>query len=282
MREVYFVILTWNSEKVIGNCMDSILVFQNMIAHIYIVDNGSSDGTLNVIAQRKNGIKHTISVIRLEKNLGTTISRNLALKEILKIAESDSYICILDSDTRVNEDAIHTLIDELEKDPQNGVVGPQMYGADGSLQVTGRNIPTLPEKLQNVLSDRNLDKEIKQLQKKGKQSYPVGYLLSACWMMKASLFERTGLLDENIFYAPEDAEFCIRVWKSGFRVIYCPEAKIFHDWQRISRKKILSKHNYEHIKGLLYMFRKHRYCFSENKIKQLFFVIEEQRKGPIT
>ena len=44
---------------------------------------------------------------------------------------------------------------------------------------------------------------------------PVGYLMSACWMMRPTLFDEVGLLDENIFYAPEDVEFCIRVWKKN-------------------------------------------------------------------
>ncbi len=271
MRKVYFVILTWNSEKVIGDCIHSILAFQSVIAHIYVVDNGSTDGTLKFVKKQENKRGHTISVIQLEKNLGTTISRNIALKEILNIAEKDSYICILDSDTKVDEDAVHILIDELESNSQNGVVGPRMYGADGTWRVQERNLQTLQQNLQNVLSNRNLSEQAKQVYEAGDSSYPVGYLLSACWMMRASLFREIGLLDEKIFYAPEDAEFCIRIWKNGFRVVYCPKAKILHHWQRLSRKKIWSKHNYEHIKGLLHLFRKYRYCFLRSKMEQLIF-----------
>ena len=74
-----------------------------------------------------------------------------------------------------------------------------------------------------------------------------------------------GYLDENIFYAPEDVDYCIRTWQAGLRVMYCYDADILHHWQRLSRKQLISKHNWEHIKGLLYMFSKHRYVFSAKK-----------------
>lgn len=265
MDKVHFVVLTWNSEKVIGSCIDSLLSFQDLIVDIRIVDNGSTDGTLKILEQKEilSNKQHAFSVIALEKNVGTTISRNMAIREILKVAQAEDYVCILDSDTQVREEAIKILIHELKSDPQNGVIGPQMFGTDGKVQLSGRDIPTIKEKFLNILSDRNLQKQSASIQEGGTR--PVGYLLSACWLMKVSLFGQVGLLDERIFYAPEDAEFCIRVWKKGLRVIYCPAAKILHHWQRISRRKIFSRHNYEHIKGLVYMFVKHRYCFTSRK-----------------
>ena len=89
----------------------------------------------------------------------------------------------------------------------------------------------------------------------------VGYLLSACWVMRTEIFEKVGLFDEKIFYAPEDVEFCIRCLKAEYNNLYCYDADIVHEWQRLSRKKMFSKHNFEHIKGLFYMFAKHRYLF---------------------
>lgn len=277
MKTIHFVILTWNSEKVIGRCLDSLLAFQQIESIIYIVDNGSTDQTMGVIEEKKksHNLIHNISVIPLEKNIGTTKSRNIALRKILTVAKERDYICILDSDTEINENAMMTLICELEKDPRNGMIGPQMYGTNGELQLSARNIPTIREKILNVVSDRNLQKQQEKMQERNQKyenfAYPVGYLLSACWLMRPSLLEKIGLLDEKIFYAPEDAEFCIRVWENGQKVLYCPTAKILHHWQRLSRKKLFSKHNIEHIKGLLYMFGKHRYCFSARKIQKLMF-----------
>ncbi len=277
MKTIHFVILTWNSEKLIGRCLDSLLAFQQIRSIIYVVDNGSTDQTRKVIEEKKKNHDsiHSISIIPLEKNVGTTKSRNIALRGILTAAKEEDYICVLDSDTEVSENAIMTLIQELEKDPRNGIIGPQMFGANGELQLSARDAPTIKEKFLNVVSDQNLQRQQQEMQKQNKKSketaYPVGYLLSACWLMRPSLLEKIGLLDERIFYAPEDAEFCIRAWKNGQRVLYCPAAKILHHWQRLSKKKLISKHNFEHLKGLAYLFIKHRYCFSAAKIKALMF-----------
>ena len=99
-------------------------------------------------------------------------------------------------------------------------------------------------------------------------SYPVDYLMSACWLLRPEVFESAGLLDEKIFYAPEDAEFCIRVWKAGYQVAYCPTVSIIHEWQRLSKKKLISRINWEHMKGLTYMFWKHRYFLNAEKLRQ--------------
>ena len=86
-------------------------------------------------------------------------------------------------------------------------------------------------------------------------------------MFRRDLPESIGLLDEKIFYSPEDVEYCVRAWKKGLRVIYCPEAHIIHATQRISKKKLISKHNWEHLKGLIYFFGKYSLFWNSDKIK---------------
>ena len=60
----------------------------------------------------------------------------------------------------------------------------------------------------------------------------VDYLISACWLFTREVYEKVGPLDEQIFYAPEDVDFCIRVWKAGFKIGYVPEYKMVHDFER--------------------------------------------------
>ena len=145
-----------------------------------------------------------------------------------------------------------------------------MHSVDGTYQDSGRNTPTLSEKIYKVLPVKRLQSKALALQKaipsQGKGTVRVGYLMSACWMMKADTIRKLGLLDENIFYAPEDADYCMTCWDKGMEVRYCYDADILHHWQRLSRKKLFSKHNYEHIKGLIYLFRKHGHVFSPYKI----------------
>jgi GT2 family glycosyltransferase len=64
-------------------------------------------------------------------------------------------------------------------------------------------------------------------------------------------FDRAGVLDERIFYAPEDVEFCARCWRHGLKVWYYPAVEIVHNCQRITSKKPLSMLGLSHMKGLV-------------------------------
>ncbi|MBQ6509276.1 MAG: glycosyltransferase family 2 protein [Flexilinea sp.] len=268
MVRISFVILTWNSEKVITACLESIAAMQLPGTEVILVDNGSSDGTrqkIEAFVSDHSGIP--VRTVWLEKNYGTTISRNLGVKQADKDAE---YICILDSDTVINRDAVTELTDRLCDDPKNAIAGPSMVNLAGEEQVTAKKIPTAMLKICKAFPLRSVQKIGERKEKydfsENASAYPVGYLISACWMIKKGLMDKIGPLDEKIFYSPEDVEYCVRAWTKGYRVIYCPNAGIIHATQRISKKKLLSRHNWEHVKGLCYFFSKYGLFFSSAKI----------------
>ena len=271
MKTVGFVIITWNSQEVINNCLQSILKLnsEKIVPYIVVIDNGSTDNTLVIIRDAFSNRKdvHT-KLISLDYNTGTTYSRNLG---IINLQEHKvEYICILDSDTEINAAAIESMVEVLDTNPQCGIVGPRMHDRNRVYQESGRQIPTLTEKLLKVIPIKSVQEKGNRMQSIIKENgfgcVEVGYLMSACWVMRNSLIEKIGMLDEKIFYAPEDVDYCIRCWKVGYSVLYCYDADILHEWQRLSRKKLLSKHNYEHLKGLAYMFSKHKYIFNSDKI----------------
>lgn len=74
------------------------------------------------------------------------------------------------------------------------------------------------------------------------------------------------MLDEYIFYGTEDIGFCLRIWQAGYKVVYNPEAIIIHDEQGITKRKLLSRISWEHTKGLVYFFWKHKYLFSKKTL----------------
>lgn len=258
MKSLGFVILTWNSDKYIAKCLDSILALSKVKCYISIVDNGSQDDCCSIL--KKYSEEHdNIIVNYLDKNYGTTKSRNIGLKELNDV----DYICILDSDTEiVDESGFMDVLAFLDDHPQCGIVGPKLVNAKGVLQYSGRNIPTTKEKMYKVLPFKSFRKKAESLEHVNYDEeddfFPVGYLMSACWIMRRDAYDQIGLLDEHIFYAPEDVEYCLRSWSLGLKVIYYKNCTVLHHWQRISRKKFFSKHNYEHIKGLKYLKRKYK------------------------
>ena len=91
------IILTWNSKEYIKKCLDSLmsdLQNFNLTHEIFVVDNGSQDGTKRILDDYSN--RGQINLIALESNMGTTYSRNLAIKKA-----SGEFVLILDSDTEI-------------------------------------------------------------------------------------------------------------------------------------------------------------------------------------
>ena len=268
MDKIAFVILTWNSEKVIGACLDSIFKLQDQKYEIITVDNGSMDRTIGIIDDFMAAHPEIeVKKICLEKNYGTTVSRNLGIEQI---SDDVNFVCVLDSDTIINQEAVNELISVLNENTQNAIAGPHMVNLDGVEQVTAKRIPTVWLKLCKAFPLRSIQQIGERNERydfsDGQRSYPVGYLISACWMIKRELVEKLGPLDEKIFYSPEDVEYCVRAWEKGMRVVYCPNAHIIHATQRISKKRLISKHNWEHLKGLTYFFGKYGLFFSSDKI----------------
>lgn len=261
-----FVILTWNSALYIKNCLDSILDFRQIECKIAVCDNGSTDGTVDLLKAYENNER--VFVTYLKENLGTTKSRNIALKNVLDC----DLICVLDSDTVLSDyDGFLKMCHFLCSHEDIGIIGPQLVGKDGTLQHSGRNIPSFKEKILKASGIKSFNQEAETLESVDyslvkKDAMAVGYLMSACWLFKRDLIDKIGYLDEKIFYAPEDVEYCLRCWKYNLKVVYFKKCSILHYWQRISKKKKISKHNLEHIKGLLYIKRKYNLKAIQKKV----------------
>ena len=146
-----------------------------------------------------------------------------------------------------------------------------MVNSAGEEQLSGRNLPTVSLKLRKAcpfgnVAERAAAEEIPSTPVvDGLQD--VGYLLSACWLMPRESLDAVGLFDEKIFYAPEDVEWCHRCHDAGLRVSLCHRANIIHEYQRISHKRLVSRMNLEHIRGLLYYFRKYHYLFRQPRFE---------------
>ncbi len=257
------VILTWNSEKLLRRCLSSICKNTALESYeIIIIDNNSVDGTRDFLKSLNSDKFYR--VIFNNQNKGVAPARNQGIK----IAKG-KYILILDVDTIVTQNAIDTLVQYLDGNQNCGLVAAKLTDINNNLQYTCRLFPTIVSKFLRRTpfrwSQKLLDKE--EMREWDHSSIKeVDYVIGACQLVRASVFEKIGLLDENIFYGPEDVDFCLRVWQAGYKVVYNPEAIIIHDEQRITKRKLLSKVSWEHAKGLVYFFWKHKYLFSRKSL----------------
>jgi len=261
------IILTWNSRGHVGRCLDTLeRTAAGMPVEVFVVDNGSTDGTADIVAARSPATRFAaFHLIRLATNRGTTWSRNLAIRQ-----SRGRYLLVLDADAEVLPGAVETLVGEVRDQARVGIVGPRLLGPDGSTQPGCKRFPTLRTKILKVLPGAQPqglardDELYAQALYEGDAVRDVDYCISAAWLVNVAAVREVGLLDEQIFYAPEDVDYCLRMWQQGWRVRYHPGARVIHHTQRASYRSV--RMMLLHAWGLVHHFRKHRYLWSRESL----------------
>ena len=246
------ILLTWNSAAYVERCLRSVLAdldASGLNFELIVVDNGSADGTLATLTRLA---RPELRVIPLGHNTGTTFSRNIGLR----MARGE-YIAVLDSDIEIHRPGTFAqVLAFLRAHPDVGLAAPQLNFPSGRYQNATDIFPTLTHKTRRFLALRAMEEE--EGRRAGSEApQDVDYAVSAFWMLPRSVLGGVGLLDEKIFYAPEDVDYCLRVALAGLRVVYLPAVVATHHAQEISRRKLLSRSFREHVKGLVYFWRKH-------------------------
>lgn len=262
---ISFIILTWNSENYIGTCLDSLSTSLGCEANkneVIIVDNGSSDNTLDILDSLKKRVPFVLKVISLDKNMGTTFPRNLAIKQA-----RGQYLCVMDSDVEIFQGVLEKLISNMDSNPSVGLSVPKLMYPSGNLQKSTDAFPTILRKVYRYFFLKQIENRENQESEKTIPEY-IDYAISALWLLRRETIDQVGLLDENIFYSPEDVDYCLRLWKKGLKILYDPTVSAVHHTQEISRGFKINAAFIHHIKGLGYYFLKHRYLFNRPRFNR--------------
>lgn len=250
--QLSIVILTWDSRELLADCLAALPpATVGLDTEIIIVDNGSRDGTAAFLAQHPECV-----VIRNRRNRGVAPARNQGLR-----AARGDFVALLDVDTVPEPEAFRRLLERLEAADDVGVVGPRLVGADGSLQYSCRRFPTAVDKILRRLPERwgrAIARDVELRWWDHASVRRVDYVIGACQVIRASALQQVGLLDERIFYGPEDVDLCLRMYRGGWGVEYVPQATVAHLERRVTRR-LLSVLTARHVHGLGYFFWKHRY-----------------------
>lgn len=273
-KTISCIILTWNSSAYIEKCFDSVfkeLDQSGMDYEILVIDNGSTDETLDFLA---HVARPELTVVPLGHNTGTTFSRNIGLR-----MACGKYIAIMDSDIEITKpNTFSRLVHYLDQNSDVGIVAPQLRFPSGRFQKTVDIFPTLTHKIHRFLKLRAIEESEASCLKTSSDNRDVDYAVSAFWLMPQEVVRELGMLDENIFYAPEDVDYCLRCWLSGYRVVYMPAITATHHAQEISRRSILSRSFREHLKGLAYLYWKYKFVFRLNVVYERIGVARDEKR----
>jgi hypothetical protein len=260
MVKASVIILTWNSQGVIEGCLSSLE--KGLTAYpfeVIVVDNGSRDDTLAILRHQYPWVR----LMRNRTNRGVAPARNQGLR-----SARGEYLIILDDDTVVQPDALDRLIAYMETHCEVGLCGPQLTNFEGRYHLSCRLFPTLSYKFVRRLPfefARSMTRAVEMADWDHATIREVDYMIGACQVIRSSALAEVGLLDEHIFYGPEDVDFCLRLHQSGWHVVYNPEAVVMHRERRVTRS-LFSFLGYQHMRGLVYYFWKHGYWFSRRRL----------------
>ena len=243
------ILITYNGLGFLTRCLASLHDFiDNPSCEVIIIDNYSTDGTLNFLRENYPQLKLIVN----SENRGVAAARNQGIK----VAKGEKLL-LLDNDTEATSSAINAMSDYLDSHPDVGLCSCQLVDKEGIPQDSCKPYPGLMIKLRNVLGIGNKTK----YQPNEEGVIEPLYVIGACQMFGKNVAEKVGLLDEHIFYGPEDADWCIRIKKAGYHIHCLNNYTIIHDYRRSTKKRPFSRLGRMHIKALLYFYWKHKRLF---------------------
>lgn len=260
---ISIIIVNWNGWEDTIECLESLFQIDYPCYQIVVVDNGSQDSSIQRIRDYLNGqinikspfiknhtnffprqmkeysldeiegggstvkkdsldVQGQIFLLKCPENYGFAEGNNIGIKFSLENLSPD-YVLLLNNDTFVESDFLEKLVEIAENYQRIGVVGPKVcyyhqphiINSAGVIMdwYSGTGCNQGINKVDSGLFDVTLDFDA---------------LIGVCLLIRASLFEKVGYLDEKFFLLLEETDFCLRVKKNNFRVVFHPKSKVYH------------------------------------------------------
>lgn len=215
--KVAVVVLNWNGWRDSVECGNSLLQLSYARSTIIVVDNGSTDGSVERLRAALPGV----DLIETGRNLGFAGGNNVGIRRALE--RGAEFVLLLNNDTTVAPDLLEALLAGQRAQPSAGVLGPKTYyhGDPGRLWYAGGYW----DDARQCFGQRGEgEPDCGQYDTPGETDFVVG---SAMFVPRA-VFERVGLLREDYFLNYEEIDFCTRVRAAGYTLGYVPAARVWH------------------------------------------------------
>ncbi len=214
---VYIIVLTWNGKNDTFECLQSLdeVTYPNF--KVLVVDNASTDGTVNAIRTSFPGIEVVVN----QTNLRFAGGNNVGIRRALE--HGAEYVMLLNNDTIVERDFLTPLVNAAEHDTRVGMVGPKIYFYVNRQQLwyAGGTIEWWKGWISHV---GVREKDMGQYD----TTCETDFITGCCVLVKREVIQKIGMLDEAYFLYGEDADWCIRTSQAGYKLLFVPSAKIWH------------------------------------------------------
>jgi len=250
------IIVNYNAGETLLRCINAVLK-SNVPTRVTIVDNASSDGSAETV-RSLFGNRREVQIMLNEKNLGFAPAMNLAARR----SDAD-WILMLNPDCIVEPETISRLQHALESDEQAALAGPAVLDENGSIQrATVRRFPDPWRSLMTATGLWRLGKwfpafhgvevDVAELGGEANVSEAVS---GACMLVRRSVLETLGFMDEAYAMHCEDLDLMYRIREYGWRCLYVPQARCVHEQGLSSRSRPTWVHFQKH-RGMARFYRK--------------------------
>jgi N-acetylglucosaminyl-diphospho-decaprenol L-rhamnosyltransferase len=230
------VILSFNTRALLDECLTSVLEnCASIAAEVCVVDSGSTDGSIELVRERFPTAELTVT----SGFGGFSHANNLVLRRA-----AGRYALLLNSDTRLEGDALRRVVTYMDEHPDVGVLGVKLVKDDGTLDLAcRRGFPTPSAAMYRLLG---LSRLFPKSPRFGR--YNLTYLdpdvtaevdsvCGAFMLVRGTAMAQVGLLDEQFYFYGEDLDWALRFHKAGWKVVYYPEVTVLHHKGQTSRKQ---------------------------------------------
>jgi GT2 family glycosyltransferase len=247
--KVTVVIPHWNGEEILRRCLLSLKKSRYRDFQILIVDNGSSDNSVNMVKAEFPDV----SLIESPVNLGFAAGCNLGIR-----SSESPYVLLLNNDTEVDPGWLGPLVQTAESDLKAAAVQPKMLSiydrrrfdycgaAGGEIDIFG--YPFARGRLFNTMEidDGEYD-----------QKREIFWSTGAATLFKRSVLEKTGLFDDGFFAHMEEIDLDWRIQWTGYRIVFEPDSVVYHQTGGTLNEQQLKKMVLNHRNNLLMLLRNH-------------------------
>tara|TARA_B100001079_G_scaffold40394_1_gene31735 strand:- start:1867 stop:2865 length:999 start_codon:yes stop_codon:yes gene_type:complete len=227
--KVSIIIVNYNGKELLQKCLDSLLKVNYDNFEIILVDNNSTDGTVEFITKNYP----SLIIIKLDSNKGFAEPNNVAAK-----ISKGKYLLFLNNDTVVTPNFISEMVKVMETDKKIAVCQSLLLKPDGSVDSSGDFI----DHLGVVYNSKTKIDEIRE----------VSSARGASMLVRSDIFEKLDGFDQKFFITFEDVDLCWRSWILGYRVLIIPTSIVYHEGG-ITIKKIKSEIAFHGFKNQLAM-----------------------------
>lgn len=258
---ISIIILSYNTKDLLKQTLDSLNHTHFHDREYFVVDNASTDGSPQMVAKDYPWV----TLIANKENKGFAAANNQAIK----IAKG-KYLVLLNSDTVVVNDALGEIAAYMDKHPDVGAITPKIVLANGQLDpACHRGMPTPWRSfsyfigLEKLFPKSRLFGGYHQAYLDLDTTHVIETSAATGFMVRKKMVDQIGMLDEAFFLYGEDLDWCMRMDKANWKIVYYADAQIIHYKSQSGKKNKKSKTKSAatyHFYNTMYQFYEKHYA----------------------